>query len=356
MTAAPPPPPVRAPRATAELRSVATTGLFILAVFYTLHLARDFLVPLVLALFLTLLLRPLVRWLRRIRLPAPAAAAVVLACLIALTGTALYQLWDPAAEWVTRAPQDLQRLETKLRRLLEGVTRTAAKVDEMTEVGGAATPTVALRAPSLSETLFGGAKNVLAVGLIVFVLTYFFLASGDQFLRKLPRVLPRARADRVLVSIKETEEQISRYLQTVTVINLGVGLVTAGILALLGMPTPLLLGAVAAALNFIPYFGPLVMIALLGMLGLISLNTPGQALLPPLAFLALHGVEANLITPHVLGRRLPLNPTAIFVGLLFWLWIWGVPGALLAVPIMVTIKMACDRSESLSGVGEILGR
>jgi predicted PurR-regulated permease PerM len=122
------------------------------------------------------------------------------------------------------------------------------------------------------------------------------------------------------------------------------------------MPTPWLLGAVAALLNFIPYFGPMVMIVLLGMVGLISMDDAGRALLPPLAFLTLHGVESNFITPHLLGRRLPLNPTAIFVGLLFWLWIWGIPGALLAVPITVTIKIVCDRSEGLAGVGEFLGR
>jgi predicted PurR-regulated permease PerM len=355
----PPAPGSRAPRAIAELRSVAITGLFVLAVLYTLHLARDFLVPIVLALFLALLLRPVVRLLRRIHLPAAAASALVLACLLAGLGTSLYELWDPAAEWVARAPQDLQRLETKVRRLLrpvEGVTHAAAKVDEMTDVGGPDTPKVALRAPTLSETVFGGARDLLAGGLIVLVLGYFFLASGDQFLRKLPRVLARQRAERVLAAVQETEDQISRYLQAVTVINLALGTITGGVLALLGMPTPWLLGAVAAVLNFVPYFGPAVMFALLAMVGLISLDDPARALLPPLAFLGLHAVEANLVTPHVLGRRLPLNPTAIFVGLLFWLWIWGIAGALLAVPIMVTLKVACDRSESLAGVGEFLGR
>lgn len=357
MTASPPP---RSSRATiAELRSVAISGLFILAVFYTLHLGQDFFLPIVLALFLTLLLRPVVQWLRKLRIPAPVAPALVLLVLLGASGTALYQLWAPATEWVVRAPQDLRRLDARVRRLLrsvESVTRTAQQVEDITDVGTSATQEVSLKQPTLSETLFGGAKHLAASALVVLVLGYFFLASGDQFLRKLPRVLPRHHAERVLAIVGETEEQISRYLLAVTVINLGVGLITAGLMASFGMPTPLLLGVVAAALNFVPYFGPAVMAALLAMVGLISFDQPGRALLAPLCYLALHAVEANLVTPHLLGRRLPLNPLAIFLGFLFWLWIWGVPGAVLAVPIMVTLKIVCDRTESLAGVGEFLGR
>jgi predicted PurR-regulated permease PerM len=122
------------------------------------------------------------------------------------------------------------------------------------------------------------------------------------------------------------------------------------------MPTPVLLGVVAAVLNFVPYFGPAVMAALLAMIGLVSFDQPGPALLAPALYLCLHALEANLVTPHLLGRRLPLNPLAIFVGFLFWWWIWGVAGAVLAVPIMVTLKIVCDRTESLAGVGEFLGR
>lgn len=356
-------PPVlpRSPRASiAELRSVAITGLFVLAVFYTLHLGQDFFLPLMLAMFLALLLRPVVQWLRRIRVPAALAPVLVLGLLLAGSGTALYQLWGPAYEWVARAPQDLRRLDSKIRKLMrsvESVTRTAQQVDQMADVtGNADTPQVALRQPTLSETLFGGARHFAASALIVFVLTYFFLASGDQFLRKLPRVLPRVHAERVLVIVGETETQISAYLLAVTLINLTVGGITAGLMALLGMPTPVLLGVVAAALNFVPYFGPALMAALLGMIGLITFDTPAKAFLAPVLYLCLHATETNFITPHLLGKRLPLNPLAIFLGFMFWWWIWGVPGAILAVPIMVTVKIVSDRTESLAGVAEFLGR
>jgi predicted PurR-regulated permease PerM len=331
----------------------------VLAVFYTLHLAQDLFLPIVLALLLAMLLRPVTRLLRRVRLPPAPAAALVLAALVATTGTALYGLWTPASDWVARAPQDLKQLETKIRRLLkpvERMTRTAAQVEQITEVGGATTPTVTIKEPGLMETVFGGARHLLASALIVLVLAYFFLASGDEFLRKLPRALPRRHAERVLAVVQETEEQISRYLLAITLINLALGLLTALAMALTGMPTPLLLGAVAALLNFLPYLGPAAMVVLLAMVALLNFDDPGGAVLPPLLYLGLHALEANLVTPHLLGRRLPLNPTAIFIGFLLWWWLWGVAGALLAVPLLVTIKIVCDRTEALAGVGEFLGR
>lgn len=344
---------------TAEFRSVAVSGLFVLAVLYTLHLARDLVLPIVLALFLALLLLPVVRLLRRLRVPPSVAPALVLLLLVAGGGTALYNVWTPASEWVARAPQDLKVLQSRVRKLIrsvEQVTRTAAQVDEITDVAGSDAPQVALRQPSLSETIFGGAWHLLAGGLVVLVLAYFFLASGDHFLRKLPRVMPRDEADRVIAIVEETEAQISRYLLAVTLINLGVGLVSGVVFALLGMPTPVLLGALAAALNFVPYVGPITMAVLLTMVALVTFPDPGQAVPPPLGYLALHALEANFLTPHLLGRRLPLSPVVIFVSFLFWWWLWGVAGAILAVPIMVTIKIACDRSEGLTEVGELLGR
>lgn len=355
------PPPTASPARfrTAELRSVAISGLFVLAVFYTLHLAQDLIMPVVLAMFLALLLQPAVRLLHRIHIRGPAAPGLVVLLLLASVSFSVYQLWTPASEWVAHAPQDLKRLDTKVRKLMrsvESVQRTAAKVDSLREVAGSDAPQVAIREPGISETILGGAWHFTAGLVIVLVLTFFFMTTGGTLIRRLPRLLPREQAERILGIVQEAESQISRYLAAVTLINLGVGAITAGIMALLDMPTPVLLGAVAAALNFMPYFGPVVMAGLLGMVALISLPEPSQALLPPLCFLVLHGIEANLLTPHLLGRRLPVNPLAIFLGFLFWLWIWGVPGAILSVPILVTVKIVCDRTERLAVVGELLGR
>lgn len=343
-----------------EFRSVAMTGLLLLAVLYTLRLARDLLLPITIALILSLVMQPVVRLLRRLRVPAALAPVLVVLALLGGAGTARYNLWAPASDWVTRAPQDLKTLETRLRRLVrsvENVTRTAKQVDEITDVaGGPDTPQVALKEPTLSETIFGGAWHFLAGGLIVLVLTYFFLASGDHFVRKLPRILPPDEADRVVAIVQETEAQISRYLLAIALINAGVGVVTGVMMTLLDMPTPVLLGMLAAALNFIPYIGPITMATLLGMVALVTFPDAAQAVLPPVAYLALHTLEANFLTPHLLGRRLPLSPVVIFVGFLFWWWIWGVAGAILAVPILVTIKIVCDKTDRLAEIGELLGR
>ncbi len=342
-----------------KFRSVAVTGLFVLAVFYTLHLGRDFFLPLVLAFFLAQLLRPMVRALGRWRLPTALASGLVVLLLVGVVGIGLSQLWTPAAEWVERAPRDLNRLEGKLKKLVrsvESVTRTAQQMDEIADVATPAGPTVELKQPGLIEVLFGGATSFLAAGLITLVLTYFFLSAGDQFLRKLPRVLPRDHAERVLGAVQVIENQLSRYFLAVSIINLSLGVITAGSMALLGMPTPVLLGATAALLNFLPYLGPAIMATLLAMIALITLPTPAAAIVPPALYLLLHVTEANLVTPQLLGRRLPLNPTAIFIGFLFWWWLWGVPGALLAVPILVTLKAVCDQSEGLKNLGEVLGR
>jgi predicted PurR-regulated permease PerM len=345
----------------ARIKSVSLPGLFVLAVFYTLYLGRIFFLPMVLAFFIAMLLRPAVRRLKRIRVPPSLGAALVLLAGITLASTAVYQLSGPAAEWAARAPEDLGRIQAKARELMQKIgqlTQTAHRVEQMTQGPGPNPPEVLIRQPggSLLAAAFGGAKNLVFLLLITLVLTYFFLASGDDFVRKLPRVLPRRRADRILAIVQAAEGRVSRYLVAVSVINICLGIITAGLMALFRMPTPLLLGAVAALLNFVPYLGPSVMVVLLALIALLTDGHPGTILAPPLCYLALHALEANFITPRLLGWRLPLNPTVIFVGFVFWWWLWGAAGALLAVPILVTLKTVCDGTESLSGLGEVLGR
>jgi predicted PurR-regulated permease PerM len=343
----------------AGFQSLAITGLAMLGVLHALRLGRELILPVVLAMLLALLLQPVTRLLRRVRVPRVAAPALVLLLLVAGLGGAVYRLSGPAGDWVVRAPQDLKMLDTRVRRLLrsvEGVTRTAEQVDQIAASASSDTPQVEIKPRRLSSVVFGGARHLLASGLIVLVLTYFFLSSGGRILGKLPSLLPRDHGERVLGIVQNARAQISRYLLAVTVINVGIGLLTAGIMAALGMPTPLLLGAVAAALNFVPYFGPIVNATLLAMVALISFDDVGRALLPPLCYLGVHVIEANFLTPQLLGSRLPLNPLAIFLSFIFWLWIWGVPGAVISVPILATIKIICDRSERFAVVGELLGR
>jgi predicted PurR-regulated permease PerM len=203
--------------------------------------------------------------------------------------------------------------------------------------------------------VFGGTTALLSsIGVILF-LTYFLLASGDLFLQKLVGVLPQLKDKKTAVRIvRDTQTQISRYLVTTTMINTGVGIATGIALGLVGMPNPVLWGVVAALLNFVPYIGGLVNTIILTLAAFLTFDDVSQALLVPVIFTAVNILEGNLITPMVLGRRMRLNTVAVFIGLIFWWYLWGIPGAILAVPMMATIKIACDHIAALAPVGEFL--
>jgi len=187
------------------------------------------------------------------------------------------------------------------------------------------------------------------------VLLYLLLASGDLFLQKLVRVMPTFRDKKRAVEIShEVQQNISNYLFSVSLINVGLGAIVSGGLYFMGVPNAAMWGMLAALLNFVPYFGPVAGVILLSIVGLLTFDTLWQGLLPPAWYLLLHLLEANLITPVLLGRRFTLNPVVIFVSLIFWTWLWGVPGALLSVPILVSIKVVCDRIPALSSVSELL--
>jgi predicted PurR-regulated permease PerM len=286
-------------------------------------------------------------------------AAAVLGGLLLALSLAGYYLAGPTREWLAQAPASVAQTQTRLRRLLRPVaqvTRTAEQVAQATDVGTGHTPQVVIKGPSLGQRLFGTTESLVAGVVMVIVLLYFLLASGDLFLQKVIRSLPQLEDKKRAVTIaREAEASVSRYLITMTVINAGQGLLVAGAMALLGVPNPLLWGALAALLAWIPYVGALAMITVLAVLGFRMFDALGQALLVPGAFVAINLVIANFVTPNVLGRRLKLNRVAILLGLFFWSWIWGVPGAFVSVPLLATFKILCDHIDALRPVGEFLG-
>ena len=344
-----------------EVRSVAITGLFVLAAFYTLYFAKAFFLPIVLAVLLDFLLSPIIRGLKRARIPEPLGAALVIIGLLGTASFAVYGLVEPAKEWAAKLPGSIREAEDRLRQLrtpVEQVTRTAEKVEEATQMDGpASTPEVVIKGPTLTERLFGTTQTIVASTIEVIILLYFLLAAGDLFLQKLIKVLPQLRDKKKAVSIaRETEASVSTYLVTVTLMNIALGLSVAGVMYLLGMPNPLLWGALAALAEFVPYLGATALFAVLALAGLVTFEQIGQALLVPGAYLAVNVLQSQFIFPWVVGHRLTLNPVAILVGLVFWWWIWGIPGAFLAVPILATFKIFCDHIEALAPIGEFLGR
>jgi len=344
-------------------QSVGLTVLVVLAVLYTLYFARDFLLPITLAVLLDFLFSPVVRALSRFHLPPPAGAGVVVLGLVGALGLGAYELTEPVQGWIAKAPQTMQVAQSRLRRVtrpVEQVSKTAEQVANAATITGQSgreqQQVVVQQGPSLVSRIFGTTQRLVAGLLEVLVLLYFLLAAGDLFLQKLIKVLPNLHDKRTAVQIaRETEASVSTYLLTQLLINIGEGVAVAGALYLLGVPNPPLWGAMVVVLEFVPYLGATAMVGMLGIVGLTSFDSVGQAMLAPAAFLAINLIQANFITPLLLGKKLTLNPVAIFVGLAFWWWIWGVPGAFISVPLLATFKIFCDHIDALAPIGEFLG-
>ena len=344
-------------------RSAALTTLAVLGVLYTLYFARSFLVPIAFALVLNLLLSPALRALVRAGIRPPIGAGLIVLALVGALGGAGYALANPVQDWIAAAPAALSRAEAKLRtivRPVEQVGRTAQQVERAAGViggGGNDAASIVVRTEaSLAQRVVDNAESLAVSFLEIIILLFFLLAGGDLFLQKLLKVLPQVGDRLKAVEVaRATEAAMSAYLSTAFLIYLGEGIVVAAILAMLGMPNPVLWGLLVLVLEFVPYLGAAVLVAVLAIAGFTVFETVGRSLLVPASFLAVNLIQANLVWPTLLGHRLTLNPVAIFIGLTFFYWIWGVPGAFIAVPLLATFKILCDHIASLAAVGEFLG-
>ncbi len=216
---------------------------------------------------------------------------------------------------------------------------------------------VEVRKPSFGETWLAPTQDFVIGGGTVLVLLFFLLASGDLFLRKLVTVLPRFEDKKTAVEIsRQIEHDISRYLFSICVINLFFGAAIGIAMVFLGMPNPLLWGAMAGLLHFVPFLGAVVGMTVVTLVAAITLDGAGAILLVPATYFGLNIIEEYVVVPLVLGRRLMLNPVVLFVWLIFWGWLWSVPGALMAVPLLAIMKIVCDHVEPLGAIGEFIAR
>lgn len=340
--------------------NVFLRGLFVLAIFYTLYFASVIVLPIVLALLLTLILSPVIGLLKRLGMPEPLGAAVVVAALLCLVGFGIYSLIEPASAWIDRVPGTMEQVENKMRGVrqsVQAVTKAADKVEEITSVEAKppGRAQVVTPKPSLVSRILTGTQNLLVATAATIVLLYFLLASGDMFLRKLVRVLPRLTDKKHAVGIARTiQSDMARYLFTITCINLGLGVATTIAMYLLGMPNPVLWGVMVAIFNYVPYVGASTSLMVLTAVAFVAFDEISHIVLAPAVFLSLTVIEGQIISPILTGRSLTLNPVVIFVSMLVWGWLWGVVGALMAVPILMTFKICCDHFESLSAIGEFL--
>ena len=342
--------------------SFATTGLFVLATFYTLDVAREFFIPVVLAIIFNFFLSPFVRALKRFWVPEYLGAAIVMIAGAAIIGAIVYELSAPVTEWAARAPEITGKIAKemqKLKRPVQKVTQATEQVSRMTNVSEgdqSHTTSVEVKRPSILEGLVVKTRDAIFGLVVLVVLLYFLLSSGDLFLRKLIHVLPRFEdKKRAVLIARQIEDHISKYLVTVALINACLGTAGGLVFWALGMPNPALWGATGFILNFIPYIGALTEIVIVTLVATATFPHIGHALIVPASYLTLATIEGNFVTPYVMGRRMTLNRVIVFVAVTFWGWMWGILGIFLAVPTLVMFKIFCDHIEPLAPIGEFLG-
>lgn len=345
-----------------RIRSLSLGGLFLLALLYTLHFAKHLLMPIVVAILLALLFLPLVRWCkRRLRLPEAWGAALVMLGLLAILIGSVFFVAEPAGNWLQALPGKMPEIESRLNLLkkpMQKVTQASAEMEKLATLPAPASgqQAVQVAAPTPISLLMSQTPAFLANLLATFVLLYFLLVSGDLFLRKLVAMTPAYHDQKKTVEIfRNIEENISRYLQMTTGINLGLGFLIGLAAFFVGLKNYLLWGVLAYVLNYVPYLGAMIGMLAVFVVGLMSFASTSQAFVMPGIYFVLAVIEGNFVTPMLMSRFMILNPVAIFISLMFWGWIWGIVGVFLAVPILTVIKIFCDRIAPLKPIGEFLG-
>jgi predicted PurR-regulated permease PerM len=339
-------------------QTLLLAGIFGILLLFALYFTGEIVLPIIFAFILYLVLQPLMRAAARLRIPKPLAALIVILVIFGGVGALGFSLSGPAAAWISKAPGSLRRIEDRLFLLkqpianLQSVTKQVDKIAE----GSSPATSVAVAGPGVSTLLLSGTRTLL-VGLVTTVILLFFLlVSGDLFLRRVVEILPTLSNKKQAVEIsREIESNISGYLATISVMNLGVGILTGIACWLCGLSDPVLWGTLAFLLNFVPILGPLCGVVLLLLAGLLTFDLIWQALMLAGIYLLIHIAEGEVVTPMLLARRFVLNPVLVIVSLFFWYWMWGIAGALLAVPMLATVKIICDRVRPLMALGHFLG-
>jgi predicted PurR-regulated permease PerM len=336
-----------------------TALLALLAIFAALaaaYVAADVVLPILLAIVLKFLLQPLMRFFSRLRIP-PVVSAILLifAAFSAIVGIGII-ISRPAADWLARIPERVPQVEEKLHFLGVAVTKISS-------VLGQAEPGKPLEAQinaelanlGLASAIFRGTRYVAGELFETILVLFFLLISGDIFLRRLVEIMPRFKDKRQVVDLSlQIEDNVSAYLATITLINAAVGIATGTIMWACGVGDPILWGVIAFLLNFVPIMGPLLGIGIFLFQGLLVMPNLWRAVLPAILYLTVHIIEGETITPMLLARRFTLNPVVVVVSLIFWFWMWGVPGAILSVPMLAITKIVCDGTKPLNAIGHFL--
>ena len=334
---------------------VSIIGLFVIGAVAALYFGRGLLIPFTLAILLFLTFRPVVRAGARHRIPAGATAAAIVIGLVVAIGGVFYTLSGPVTDAAQNAPAIAQQVETRLKGLRERMSTMVEAARRIQPDEGEIAGEAPEEADVVVRTEDGGNQlafvqsiainvaGVLTTLLIMLVLLFFLLASGSLFYEKLVQSFDRLEDKKqALFAVHEVERDISRYLLTITIINWSLGAAIGTAMWLLGMPNPLLWFVVGAVFNYVPYAGAIAGTLSSFVVALLTFDSVGQALLVPAAYYTLTTVEGSLVTPYFVGRRLAINTVSVFLFVAVWAWLWGMWGALMAVPVLVVIKEICE--------------
>jgi predicted PurR-regulated permease PerM len=349
-----------------KARTIGTWILAVIAICVALFFAREVLSPIAFAFLLSVVLRPPVRWLERLRLPTWVGAAIVTLATIGLLVLTIFLLSAPLQKWMEQAPKSISAAEQKLGRLRDRVAKVsevAEKIEHAAQApttGPAGQNSAPAPAPAPSSGLlarfFGSTTRAFSGIIEVLLLLLLLLASGDLFYQKLLKILPFREDKRIAVaSVNDVQNVIRRYLVVTAIINISQGTLVALLFWWLKMPSPILWGVFTFVLEFIPYLGAALMILMISLVAFATFEGIGQVLAAPLAYLVITTVQNNVVSPIAYGNHLKLNPVAVLIGVMVWWFLWGIPGAFLAVPIIATIKIIADRTTGLNPLGEFLG-
>jgi predicted PurR-regulated permease PerM len=354
---------VRVEAAPASPLSIGVMVLATLASVYALYVGKEVVLPIVLALVLKLTLQPIMNFLcERFRFPQALAAILLIICLFGAVAAVALTISVPASAWIQRIPEILPALQQKLEGLRQPIAylQHAFGAIERTVTSSGQEPNM----PAVAVKDGSGVASALALGTVTvlsrffatMVVLFFLLASGDRLLRGFIEVLPRFSDKRQAVAIAtETQHHIGGYLLTITLMNTVVGIAAGLAMWACGLGDPVLWGSIAFLLNYVPILGPLVGIGIFLVAGIITLEGPWFGLLPAGLYLLIHIAEGETITPMLLANRFKLNPVLVIVSLFFWHAMWGIPGALLAVPLLAMFKILCEHVDSLKPAAHIIG-
>lgn len=340
------------------VKSMEIRGLVLLFVLAALYFTHDLILPFTLALLLNFILRPPVQALKIVKIPESIGAAIIVLALVGGIVYAVITLSGPTVTWVSKMPESLHKIERRvgfLNTTASGLNQAIDELEKMTTPGSEETAEVAVKGPGISKSVFSGTWNILGKGGIMFVLLYFLLASGDLLLLRFVELSPNLSSKKRIVDIaRAIESHISRYFFTITIINLTEGMCLAIGLYFIGMPDPVLWGVMAALLIYVPYIGPAVGILAVTVAAFLSFGSLGKILAAPAIYIGLEILQGYIITPMILGARFEINPLIIMVWLIFWGWMWGIIGLILAFPMLTAFKIFCDRNPGLEYYGKLI--